>query len=344
MNKVTLLDTAYAQAHALDKALQPTLVFLSKNLNTIVPKVVVERDLYSIRPISETPISKLYMKAIQTGKLGTFSFLNLKDIKTDIPVILTLNDVTIDGRVITTTPVPAQLQNCWINLTPIISRSSAYNDTVQISNQIELYELVSRAICCTGYDLSTQWINERYAAFLCETYSAIITNLFANFYNFNIEERLLFQTLFAAYYAQVLGRDGADLKVPPLLMTHCSFLGANTDIIAILEKVNPYRPNDGNSLLTPDVICLCLRKVGPDRLKNFDETEFYRSISSSNVDSTAMAIAADYPPYWLWQLLRVSSGHKNWLISSYLKSTNTKNRIDAFCKDIVDSNALILKV
>lgn len=344
MNKVTLLDTAFAQAHALDKALQPTMVFLSKNLNTILPPPVVNRDLNSIRPISETPISRLYLKAVQTGKLGTFSFLNLKDIKSDIPVILTLNDVTINGRAITSVPVPAQLQNCWINLTPIISRSSAYNDTLQISNQIELYELVSRAICCAGFDTATQWVNERYAAYMTETYSAIVTNLFAQFYNFNLEERLLFQTLFAAYYCQVLGREGSSLEVPPLLVTHCSFLGANTDIMAILERVKPYRPNNGNSLLTPDVICLCLRKVGPDRLKNFDETEFYRSISSSNVDSTAMAIAADYPPYWLWQLLRVSSGHKNWLISSYLKATNTKNRVDAFCKDIVDSNALILKV
>ena len=79
-------------------------------------------------------------------------------------------------------------------------------------------------------------------------------------------------------------------------------------------------------------------------MKNFDETEFYRGITSSNVDSSSTAIALDYPPYWLWQLLRVASGHKNWLISSYLKITNTKAKLDLFCKDIVSSNVLITKV
>ena len=344
MNKVTLLDTAFAQAHALGKMLQPTLVFLSKNLNVIVPKLSVDRDLNSIRPWSETPISMLYTKAVQTGKLGAFSFLNLKDIKGDIPVLLTLNDVTINGKAITTTPVPAQLQNCWINLTPIVSRSSAYNDAIQISNQIELYELVARAICCAGYDTNNQWINERHAAYMCDTYSAIVTNYFSGFYHFNVEEAMMFRTLFAAYFCQLLGRQDSPLDVPPLLMTHCNFLGTNTDIIAVLERVKPYRPNNGDSLLTPPTICNCLRHVGPERMKDFDETEFYRGITSSNVDSSSTAIALDYPPYWLWQLLRVASGHKNWLISSYLKITNTKAKLDLFCKDIVSSNVLITKV
>ena len=79
-------------------------------------------------------------------------------------------------------------------------------------------------------------------------------------------------------------------------------------------------------------------------MSKLTKTQLYRFLSSSAADSITMAIALEYPPYWVYQLLRVASGAKIPIMSNVIKLRNTKGKILQFANDIVGTGAVINKV
>ena len=79
-------------------------------------------------------------------------------------------------------------------------------------------------------------------------------------------------------------------------------------------------------------------------MRKLTRTQLYRFLSSSSADSITMAIALEYPPYWVYQLLRVASGAKIPTISNVVRLRNIKGKIVQFATDIVGTGAVINKV
>lgn len=342
MNNFTLFDTSFAKARSVTSMAQQAVPFIIKNKPLIVLEDI--RDLESVRVFSSTPLSKLFQDITTAGKLSNFTFLNLSRFNKDIPEILALDDIVIDAKYIPSTPVPAQLQKCWINITPITSVKDSYNGSLNITDSAAFATMVVRAAIVSSYNDSDNWLNPRLATIVIESYALTISHVLRQAFTLSYEEEKFVQTLFAAYFSQMLGDKSAPLKVPPMLM-RCSFLGSAADIIGRLELINQYRENNGEDILHPIKICSILSACGPERMKKFVPTMLYRFMSSSSLDSQTMMIAVDYPAYWVFQMLRVASGYKNPVMSNVIKlNTQMKTKINGFASELVSSNQILTKL
>ena len=340
---LTLFDTPSVKTRFSSSMVQQAVTYLVKNTLDVVLNERQVKSIKDIRMYSSTPICKIFQSLVDADKLNCFTCLNLERSQSDIPEVLTVDDITIDGRVIPNIPVPTQLQKCWINLTPIASRSDLYNDSLRVSDTTTLASLFVRAALVCSYHDSDMWLSPKQAAMVIEFYSLTVTNVIGQAFNLDYTERQFVQTLFAMYFAQLLGGATTPLDVPPLLL-RCNFLGSPADIMKRIEDIKPYRPDGGKSLMTPAVICNILQNIGPARMKRFTQVQLYRFLSASSIDSQVMIIAIDYPPYWVYQMLRVASGYKNPVISNVIKLMNLKPKLMQFADDLEVSNIITKKV
>ena len=339
-SRVALVNTPYAQARDLSAHIKNALTFLIKNPDVILTKDKV-RDIGTQRLFSSTPTSRIFHAIVAADKLNNFLFLdysNLTGRGVSVPELLTSDDLCIDGASITTVPVPALVQKVWINITPILGRRDAYNDSLFFTDLGQLANLVTRAALCQAYNDTNNWITIRQQLLLIEMYAVIMAQVITNTYRLDPVERRLIMTIFAFYYAQMVGSQEASMeKMPPILM-RCSFLGSGSDIMEISEELQKYK-TDG--ILTLDGVIKAIRTMGPSRMKNYNLQVLFRSIASASVDSSTMIISMSYPPYFLYQLLRVDSGYKNPIISGVVKAIGLKKKLDDLSDDIADNPNLI---
>ena len=342
MSLYTLFDTPYAQARDLaDKSIQ-ALTFLIKNGSYVILPENQISDIASAKLFSSTPMSKMFQDICSAGKLNNFVFLNFANLKDSIPEAVSYDEMTIDGKVIPDIPVPAQMQKCWINLTPVLSAKDSYHGSLILTDMAATAGMVVRAaLCQTFNDAEGLWVNPKLASSIIENYASIAGHVCRQTYNLNFEEQKFVETLFATYMAQLLGPSNGDLKVPPLLL-RCTFLGSATDIIGRLESINQYREVGGDSILRPTQICQILAKAGPPRMNRFLPQNFYRSMSASSLDSQTMLVAIDYPPYWVYQMIRNVSGYKNPLISTAMRmNLKLKNLMTQFGTELQGSGVIV---
>lgn len=343
MAKPWLCETAYAQAVGWDKQLPIAVKFLNKYYQECTLSETQIRDLSDVKIYSNSPLTKLWQLFVDSDRLSTILWLDCQRMQnsTELPTILTYADLTINGNSIPELAVPAPLQRCWADLTPIVSSKSAYNGELFITDVNYLCELLCRCLCVQTYDRAQSlWLPPKFATFLIEAYSTIIVNVFGQMLALSLPDRRFLQTVFAAYYAQCLGGPGDNLALPSLL-SRCTFLGSSADIESVMSVINAKRQNNGNDLLTPAYCCQLLQQAGPERTQRLTGQLLYRAMSSSALDSSVMAAAVDYPPYFLFQLLRCAVNHKNPLFSNFIRMGNMKQRVQGFCEDLVDSKLLI---
>ena len=342
MSLYTLFDTPYAQAKDLANKSVQALTFLIKNGPYVILPENQMSDIASAKLFSSTPMSKMFQDICSSGKLNNFTFLNFSQLKDSIPEAISYDEITIDGKVIPGTPVPAQMQKCWINLTPVLSAKDSYHGSLILTDMAAAASMVVRAaLCQTFNDVPGMWLNPKLSAEVIECYASIAGHVCRQTYNLNFEEQKFVETLFATYMAQVLGPEDGDLKIPPLLL-RCTFLGSANDIIGRLESINQYREVGGDSVLRPADICKIIAKAGPPRMSNFLPQNFYRSMSSSSLDSQTMLVAIDYPPYWVYQMLRNVSGYKNPLISTAMRmNLKLKNLMTQFGTELQASGTIV---
>ena len=345
MTKITLFDTPYARSRCLESMLLPAVTFLVKQGPLVILTDDQVAELSNLRIYSSNPLTKLFQDLTVAGALRNFVYTNLSRMSSDIPQILALDDVVVDGKMVPNVTVPTQLQKCWINITPFTSSRDSYNGGVNITDASAFASVVVRAALCQTYDdAGDMWLSPRLAACIVESYAQTISHVCRQAYNLSYEETQFVATLFAAYYSQVLSGPTSSLKMPPMLM-RCPFLGSGQDIVRRMEDINQYRENMGDDLLTPYKICAILAKCGPARMNTFSPQQLYRFVSSSAVDSQVMLIAIDYPPYWAYQMLRVIAGVKNPLMSTVMKmNPKLKTTMTQFATELQSTGAILQKL
>lgn len=331
----TLFDTPYVMARDVSKHLTEALTFILKNQFVVLGNDRL-KDIESQRIFSSTPMSRVFRNIANAGKLNQFLFLDYSELKnTSIPEILITDDLCIDGKAVRTIQVPAFAQKCFINLTPILGKRDSYNDSLFFTDVSRLAQLVARAALVQAYHDKDLWITINQSLLFIELYATIIGQCISNLYNLNPDERRFVMTVLAIYAAQRAGSWDGDPKLPPMLM-RCSFLGSGIDVKTVLDDVMQHVADPSGWMTMGDVVNV-FKTIGPPRMKNFTLVMLYRSISLSSVDSSAMVIAADYPPYWLYQLINVASGYKNPTISGIVKTLNLKNKLMSLADDVADN-------
>lgn len=340
MKDFTLFDTPFAKARSIPGLVSPALAFLTKNLSLVLLRDNQLEELARIRLLSSTPVCRMFQDLASVGKLDNFCFFNLTNFKGDTPEILALDDVVVDGRMLPAATTPAQLQKCWINLTSIVGKKDSYNGNITITDTTALASTVVRSAITSVFHDNDTWIHPKLAAMVIENYALTIGHVLSQLYMLTREESLLVQTLFAAYYAQCLSSSDTPRDLPPILL-RCQFLGSGADIFNRMTLIRDLRDMGGNDILTPAKICDLLTHVGPPRLKKLVPQQLYRIISSSSIDSQTMMIAIDFPPYWIYQMLRVASGYKNPTMSTVVKVYNLKNKLEQFADEFHRTNVCV---
>lgn len=339
-SRVALVNTPYAQARDISAHIKNAVTFLIKNPDVILPKDKV-RDIGTQRLFSSTPTSRIFHAVVNADKLNNFLFLDYTGITgrgLSVPELLTSDDLCIDGASITTIPVPALVQKIWINVTPILGKRDAYNDSLFFTDLGQLANLVTRAALCQAYNDTNNWITIRQQLLLLELYAVIMAQVITNTYRLDPVERRLIMTIFAFYYAQMVGSQEANSeKMPPILM-RCNFLGSGSDIIGIAEELQKFKEN---GILTLNGLVKAIQTMGPSRMKKYNLQVLFRSIASASVDSSTMIISMSYPPYFLYQLLRIASGYKNPIVSGVIKAIGLKRKLEDLSDDVADNPNLI---
>jgi len=341
MGKSIFTSPAVAARFTSEGLLQAANFLVKQNLDLVLSDTAV-KALGNVRLFSSTPICRLYQNLVTTNQVSKFLFYNLSNYKGDIPSALTAEDITIDGSSLAIPKVPDLINKCWINITPITTKKDLYHD-VTITDTTKLAEFVVRAALVDSYTKNDLWMSYNQLAYIIEFYSSVIASQLRNAFNLNEEERRFIATVFAMYYAQLLMPNDKNKAVPSLL-ARCTFLGSVADIVNRLKLINQYRANNGNSEMNTEEICNIIVNCGPSRMNRFNRAQLYTFLSSSYADSLVMCVAVDYPPYWVYQMLRVASGAKNPLMSNFLKTTNTKNNLLKWADSIVTSNIIVEKM
>ena len=337
----SIFHAKFGQATGLEEQAKHALTFLIKNNTLINVSDADLKALAAVRSYSQTIMTELYNHLVDDNKLGTCYVMDLSKFAKDIPEILANDDICIDGKALPDTPAP--FCKAWINITSVMGKRSITHNQPVITDTAKFNRLFVRGVLCMSYNDSDMWLDPKLAAFIIESYSMTAAMLLQRSYNLNPEEFKFVQTLFATYYAQLCGGSAVSLKVPPLL-NRCGFLGSMADIGNRLEMIEPYRENEGESMLSIQKIISLLTKVGPPRMHEMRANMFFQLFAASTSDSQAMSIALDYPPYWVYQMLKTLSGEKNPMLSTIFKMSGITQRATQFAKDLNTSSLFINKV
>ena len=345
--KPSISTIPYGKSLDLRKRGMEAATFLVKNQGCVLGIDGIEYLKSSVRMTVSSPITDIYTRAADQGKLNCFTMFDLSR-ATDIPSVLTFHELAIDGKCISK-EMPSDLKNVWVNLTPFIRRTDAYNRNLMVTDTVQFASMIARGMLCMSYNDSDAWLTPTLRQNIIDFYSMCYTMRLKTMFDLNTEEFSLVRLLFAAYMAQMLGSEEDKKDIPPILYS-CRFLYADTGnqrtiddrFASIAEARTEVAPNGELGI---DQICKILAKVGPERMRKLlKATTFYQFMSRSPMDSQSMLVATDYPPYFVYLLLANLRGGKNPFFQSLLKFGDAKKKIVSFANELLTSKMFIDKV
>lgn len=344
MKNPTIADTPYGMALDIRSSALGAAAYLIKNAGVVLGDEELD-ILKNVRIHVRSPFTDIYQRVIESNKLSCFTVVDFSTTTLqNIPEILTLNDITIDGKYIAQN-IPAEYQNAWVNISPILGKRDAYNSNIIVTDTPRLAALIARGMLCMNYNDSNGWLNPAMCTIIIESYATMMGAHLKSLFNLDINETMLVYTLFSAYYAQLLGGEDDPMEVPPLLYRCTRFLGTPNEIN---ERLNIFRETresfDHTWKLSIDRICKLLNTDGPSRLKVLNSKQLYVTMSRGSIDSQAMLLSLDYPPYWVYQLLSNIQGTKNPNIANLIKFTDMKKKLLMFANDLTQSKLFIERV
>lgn len=338
MGKTTLQTTALGRATALQQQAERALPFLISYKDMVLLSEADIQTLSKTRTFSNTVINELAIIAGNEGKFGLINFMNFANFSGNVPEVLTLNDVCIDGR--TVNGAPSNLQRAWVNLSPILGRKRSPSDPINVTDIPRMQQLVIRALLSMSYNDSDRWLEPRLLVFIIESYSMTIASQLQIAFNLNFDEVRLVQTVFALYMAQLVsGKDEDTVKSWPSIINRCNFLGSQADIMDKLSVID--EALDGDHTLSIDRCIEMLKKNGPPRMARFESRMLYQMFSRTNAEAQSMVFALDYPPYWVYLILKTLSNDKNPIIATIFRISDLKKKAMLFASDLKSSKFFI---
>lgn len=337
-----IYDTAYGSSIAMVGQAKRAYAYLATNRSLITPSPEEMVAVAGMRSLIRSTVVDLFRRIVDEGVLDQFAIMNLAAANRDIPDILTMDELTIDGKYLP--EPPAGFDRPWVNLTPLLAKRHSKSDPFAIVDVPRACGYFVRANLCAGYhdkamSETEAWLAPSLEIFVIESYSMTVALLLQRLYNLDANETRLVQTLFAYHYARLLSsrtvEDGA-----PSILGRCAFLGSLADISTVIDLANEAA---GGQLATLNFfgICNVIAKLGPPRMRTFEPVVIVRLFSGSPADSQSMVLALDYPPYWIFQLLRYMSGAKNFVIGQMMNLQVMKRASVKFEQALLTQRGLI---
>jgi hypothetical protein len=338
--KHSILNTAFAKNYNLELLAKHGANELQGSIQLDMTPEEYLSLVKAITPISRSAISDLFSAVKTTPALTKISFMSsVLRRNVNLPEVLTIDDITINGRQIPNVK-QERFKGAWTNINTMVSNTSKdrfANITVTAAN--ELMASVVRGLYCMSYDETTEWLNPKSSAFLIEVYARMMEHILNRLYKLDVIEAAVVRYGFAYYYASLL-TDKRDAKGAPEILNRCTglFKLSNVSMDSLSERMQAIT---GDEVVDLNHVAQFVVANGPSRANGFTSGNIYRMIFTSSRSSLPTYIAVDYPPYFLYLLLRVTSGDKHPLLTNMMNTDFTRPRIaDELATIVHDKHAI----
>ena len=300
-----LFHTEFATYAGFSVQIPNVIKYTTNNRHYLLSPEEVDRMARSIRMILQSPLTQFFNRIVDTGGLQHYAALNITEKGGSVPELLTANNITLDlkqaldNQAIT---LPETRNKVLLNVTGCLkfNRPEGQYD-IKI---VDLFQqLVVRGCLCMGYFDQDDWLNPTLAEFTVRSYSMILSNMIARYYDLTLMEQMTVAGIFAFYYCQKFSRDGV---IDPPLFNRCTFLGSRND----LENIRKICLADHNDVLTLSETAEIIKNNSPERMRNFSNNEVNILCGNLGPDTITTLLALEYPPYWVYMLLLALSGTK----------------------------------
>jgi len=336
-----MFDGRFAKSMQLRAQATQAVEFLIQNLTMAQLTEADKASIGSIKILMSNPISDIGQRILDLELLNQILMLDLSRFSLGIPEILTYADIAIDGKLLGD-KIPKEIQKVWMNLTPISQRKGS-DKQLLITDIPTLCAQLTRAMLLTSYNDSSAWLTPKLSVFIIESYSMTISSLIRRMFLLNPDEFKMVNTLVAAYFAQRMN-ELQDKEYPELLF-RCSAYGTIAEIKRTLDVYKDKRTELANDFtLDWNILDKLFREVGPERMKKFELRILTRMFTGSPVDSQAMSLAMDYPPYWVTEILKTASGTKIPQILNTLKLDKFKRELNSFVDELMRSDSFLRSI
>jgi len=343
MKKLNLLDTEFAKIYNMSRMAKDAGKYLVMRKSSMD----LSQDRYlsimaNINPMVTSHMNTLFKNLISKDKLKSlYLFSVLRGGVTDLPELLTIDDVTIDGKFVDLT-LPDDLQRAWVNLTSVMSFNKQDRaGLLQVNDIPKAVSSTVRAFLCMSYNDSKEWLSPRASVFLIEFYTMAMSLVMDRLFTLDYEESVLPNLLFAWHYAELLSNPDEKSKVPALLTKSTRIFKGNMSGAQIDELISKVLEIKGDEMMSMGMVAKCIKALGTSRMSKIQKSDFYRYFAVASSDNAPMMLAMDYPPYLLHQILKVAGGGKHYIMSSVFKNRFQKRDIMQMLDQIVMDKALI---
>ena len=325
MKTNSVLTTPFASMYNLNPLVNDAAKWLlTANLDATQDKYVAIAQ--GINPVVRTPISECFTAIKNKKMLDRLYYISvLLNPKIDIPEILTVNDVAIDGAYVHGLR-DDRFKRVWLNISSMLAppSGSRYAE-LTVSSSNELMASIVRGMICMSYADSVEWLNPKLASFVIEFYTIMMRTILDKRYRLDLEEGGLIKYAFAYYYASLMSEQ-KDKEGTPVLLQKCThlFRGMDSSIEELNERMKEFL--DGDSITILHVVEF-IKMFGPDRLHDLNVELLYKSLSIVSQNSVATWIAADYPPYLVYLLFLSMSGNKHPILNHIINNMFDKKYI-----------------
>jgi hypothetical protein len=300
----TLLDTSYAQVSNFPSQMERVIKFLVTQPQTILTPAQLQ-SVWNTRLITSSHISSIFDQMLRKGQLSHFATLDLGQLATgmSIPDALSWTNITIDLKYAQNSQVLNSLtfvkDKILINGTSYLQLNSSGHYVTK--DAAELHSMYVRGQLCRSYaERGHIWCNAAITLYLIETYGICISGMLTQRMGLSGDAQIYLARLFGLYMAQKLSSPNSTQY--PDIFLRCTSLGNQKELDEFQKSIFA----NGVTQLTLGTLCEILSQSDISTLNGFTVGKFYAFVSSLGPisDPVSTRIAFEYPPYWMFLILR----------------------------------------
>lgn len=308
MSHISIFDTTFAQNIQAEKQAKESARFIIANRGAALTADQMTEILRT--PVfAQTPISLIYEHLKVKGKLEQlFVPAHYGNVQDSVPEILT-TAFTFDTAQLpdagALSTLPEYRNKVLLNLSQLVKLQA--QGRVMVSDINEVMSLFVRGFLVMSYFDNDNWLSPQLLAYVVKSYSMTVSYAISRsrLLNLTLPEQMTVAAILALYFCQKVQSPKDSLTHPPLF-NRCTFLGDQKKLADIADSMATVSSQGLNMTL----VCELMREHGPDRMKEFDPRMLNLAIINQGTSQIDMLLAAEYPPYWIHQILSALSGIK----------------------------------
>lgn len=313
-----IYNTEYYQLRDIKKT-KSTIKFFLNHPEVMLDTGEAKQLLAKSVALINSPINRIY-NSIRDLDYDDFIFIDFNRYRGNDSLPELLDEVCHGKDLNELVSIPDKYQKFIINVTPYTKDS--YNGG-------KVIDLVVKSLIMKSFSNTDngRWLNNNILVEFIRNYVTVILKVL-EIYRPTPDEVMLARVVIGTYIAEQLIPDHASAAMPPIL-SRCNFLGDATYMLGIYEKyIVDQKPLNFNK------VCAILDKNTKTRNS---KVTIYRKLCGSALNNQAMSVAIEYPPIWLYQLLRVFGGEKDNVFTPLLRNSRTKREVSDMIDNIIRS-------